>query len=82
MDLRGDLRAAVGLGEDEGALQYGLHVQGEALGAPWRFDAALRDGSGDVGLDFLGVLMMRARRRRESLDCCRRSPAPWCRRGR
>ena len=35
--LGGDLRAALGLGEDEGALQHRLHVQGEALGAPWRF---------------------------------------------
>jgi hypothetical protein len=47
----GDLCTALGLGEDEGALQDGLGVQGEALRRPFRANFVTLHRFGDVGLD-------------------------------
>src|ERR1700686_1584727 len=51
-----NLRAVLGLREDERALNDGLCVKREALGAPIRIDAVLAQRAGNVRLEHPGVI--------------------------
>ena len=51
----GDRRAALGLGEDESALQNRLRVQREVFGGPIGVKPMSFDRFCDVGLDLSGV---------------------------
>ena len=81
--FRGDLRPALGLGQDEGALDHGLGVKPKALRVPRRIGSIAGLGFGDVLGDLGGMgADMRVAGFAEWRDGTRRSPEPSCRAGR